>query len=312
MNKYRIATIVCWIITALVLVGLITWFITRAAFGIGAGGVQMGRFFNFNFGGLGSFEVLTGPFEEVGRQSFEPSAIDRIDIDWVAGEIRVSPHDGADIVVTEFAQRELRENEQFRVRVDGSTLEIDYVDRGFRNIRVTKRLEVLVPRRLSENMRELTIDSVSGSIVVEGISSERLEVDSTSGFIDINGAFQRADIDSVSGTINFVNSAERSRADIGSVSGSTNVEGAFEDIDISAISGGITLTSRIMPSSIEISSISGGITINIPNTGESVSVNHSSVSGRLTSDIPHTTVGGSAQIEISTVSGSTRIQAIGG
>ena len=314
MNKYKIATMVCWIITALVLVGLITWFVTRAIVGIGAGagGMQVVRFFDFNFEGFGNFETLSGPFEEVGRQTVSPGTINRIDIDWVSGEVNVRPHDGADIIVTEFAQRELRENEQFRVRTSDNTLSIAYVDGRLRNVRVTKRLEVLVPRQLSENLRELSIDSVSGAIIVEGITSERLEVDATSGLIDVRGAFLRTDIDSISGSINFVNTAERSRADIDNVSGATNIEGAFEDIDISSISGGVTLTSRSMPLSIDISTVSGGVTINLPDTGESVSVNHSSVSGRLTSDIPHTTVRGSAQIEISTVSGSTRIQAIGG
>ncbi|MCL2221806.1 MAG: DUF4097 domain-containing protein [Oscillospiraceae bacterium] len=312
MNKYRIATMVCWIITALVLAGLVTWFITRAAFGIGGGGMQMGRFFNFNFGGFGNFEVLSGPFEEVGRQTISPGAINGIEINWVSGEVTVRPHDGADIIVTEFAQRELRENEQFRVRTSDSTLSIAYIDGRLRNVRVHKRLEVLVPHQLSENMRELSIVSVSGAIIAEGITAERLEIDSTSGRIDVNGAFQRADVGSVSGAINVVNTAERSRTDISSTSGSINADGMFDDLDISAISGSITLTSRIMPSSIDASSISGGITINLPDTGEPISVNHSSVSGRLTSDIPHTTVRGNAQIDISTVSGSTRIQAIGG
>jgi DUF4097 and DUF4098 domain-containing protein YvlB len=311
MNKYKVATMACWLVTALILVGLVIWFITGSVFGVGGNGVMGGRFFNFNFGGFGTFETLTGPFEEVGNERVSPAGINRITIDWMAGEVMVMPHNGTEIIVTEYAQRELRENEQFRVRTSDSTLHIDYVEGRLTGVRVTKRLQVLVPRELSLNMRELSIDSVSGRIVVEDITSEILDVESTSGALNINGAFQRADVSSVSGAIDFVNAAENSRADIGNISGAINISGAFSDVDISSISGAVTVTSRIMPMSVDVSGVSGSVTINLPNTGETISVNHSSVSGRLTSDIPHTTVGGNAQINVSTVSGGTRIQAIG-
>jgi len=303
---------ICGIVTALVLVGLVVWFVAGSAFGGGGWGFQ-GRSF-FNIGNIGSFENLTGPFEETGRYSINPSGVNTIDIDWIAGEVTVIPHGGTEIIVTEYAQRELRDNERFEVRADGSTLRISYVERGvfLRNINVVKRLQVLVPTALSESMRELSINSVSGAIVVEGITADTLDTNSTSGATDIRGAFKRADLNSVSGAVRMENSAINSRADVNNISGATNISGTFDRVDISAISGSVTMRSEAVPGSADISTVSGSVTILLPDTGESLSINHSSVSGRLSSDIPHTTTSGRAQLDISTVSGGTTVVAIGG
>lgn len=308
MNKYKIGIIICSSITALALIGLAIWFITGSIFGIGGFGMQRIGLFNINRSGV--LEGLTGPFELVGTENISPSGINSIDIDWVAGEVTVRQHDGAQIVVTEYAQRELRDNERFRVRTDGDTLEIDFYERGLRLRNVPpKRLQVLVPRELSEGMRELEIDSVSGAITVEGINAERFDVESISGEINANGAFQRVDLNSVSGAINFVSTAESTRIDSESISGTINITGAFDRVDVDTVSGSVTISSTIVPSSVDISSVSGGITIYLPDT-DAISVNHSSVSGRLSSDIPHTTGGRDAQIQVSTVSGSTSIRVL--
>jgi len=310
MNKYKVATMICWIITALVLVGLVVWFLTGAVFGAGMRGFQGVNFINF---GIGRFENLAGPFEpfdEVGRYEISQSGLDTIEISWIAGEVTVIPHDGDEIIVTEYAQRDLRNNEQFFVRAYGGTLRINYVERGFRNINILKRLQVLVPHELSANMRELYINSASGLITVDDITADILNLNSTSGAVEVSGAFQRADLGSVSGAIRMVNAAENSRVDVSNVSGATTISGFFDRVDVSSISGSVAMRSEAMPASTDISTVSGSITIALPSDGESISVNHTSVSGRLTSDIPHTTTSGRAQIDVSTVSGSTRIEAI--
>jgi len=58
---------------------------------------------------------------------------------------------------------------------------------------------------LSENMRELSINSVSGAIVVDGITADMLDTNSTSGSTDARGAFQRADLNSISGAVRMEN-----------------------------------------------------------------------------------------------------------
>ena len=302
---------ICGIVTALVLIGLVVWVVVGSAFGGGGWGRQ-GRTF-INIGNIGGFESLTGPFEETGRYSISPSGVDTIDIDWIAGEVTVIPHGGTEIIVTEYAQRELRDNERFEVRADGNRLRISYVERGIvRNIRVVKRLQVLVPTELSESMRELSINSVSGAIVVDGITADMLETNSTSGATEIRGDFQRADLTSISGAVRMENSAMNSRADVSNVSGATNISGIFDRVDISAISGSVTMRSEAIPGSTDISTVSGSVTVLLPDTGESLSINHSSVSGRLSSDIPHVATSGRAQLDISTVSGGATVQAIGG
>ena len=320
MSKYKIATLICSIVTVLVLIGLVVWFLTSGAIG-GWRGI------NINIGG--GTENLTGPFEQVGSESVSPAGIDRIDIDWTAGEVLVVPHGAAEIIVTEYAQRELSGSEEFHVRVEGNTLRISFTEQTFRTGRQPmKRLQVLVPAELSESLEALLIGTVSAEITVSDIIAERLDAGSTSGAIEVNGAFQRADLSSISGAVRMENTAVNSRLDASTTSGSMNISGSFDRADASSVSGTINLSgtfnrldagstsgavsvrSETIPELIDISTVSGSVTIYLPDTGEAISVNHSSVSGRLTSDIPHTIGGGRAQIDVSTVSGSTRILAL--
>ena len=89
MKTAKIISIVCWLVTALILIGLVIWFLSGNLFGFRTG-------FKFNIPAfhIGSFERLTGPFNAVG--SFEAPAgdVNSLDINWVAGSATVTPYDG--------------------------------------------------------------------------------------------------------------------------------------------------------------------------------------------------------------------------
>ena len=305
MKTMRVITIVCWVVTALALTGIAVWFVTGTVFGFSSGRWEGGNF-GVNFGG---FESLTGPYNVAGSHSIDTSGIDSISIDWVAGEITVTPHDGNEIKVTESAQRELRESEKFHVNASGDTLTINYTERSIRGRVPQKRLEVLVPRALSENMRMLSIDTVSSGVNVTDINASKLDCETVSGSIDLSGVFANVSIDSVSGRVNLVNSAQNAVVDAETISGRVDVSGYFDRVEANTVSGSVSISSAQIPSSLRVDSISGGITIALPSDA-TISVNHSSVSGKLSSDIPHTTGSSGATINISTVSGSTRIQTL--
>jgi len=163
---------------------------------------------------------------------------------------------------------------------------------------------------LSESVKTLSIDTVSGDINVRDISASTLDLDSTSGAITIAGVYDSVELNSVSGRITLVPGTRAGIVNVDTVSGRVEASGTFERITTSSVSGNVSITSKQVPSSLKAGSVSGNITITLPDDAV-LSVNHSSVSGRISSDLPMTMEGKGAQFEISTVSGRTNIQALG-
>ena len=325
MNGTKIATIICWAISALVLMGLLIWFII--SFVIGGNGV----FGNINISGFnfGVSENLTGPFVGQGTQTADTSGIDSIDISWVAGGITVIPHDGNTIEVTEYAQRNLRDNERLSMSTDGSTLKIRF--RESNNIignMPRKNLEVHVPHELSENLTTLAISTTSGYVNANGFEAQTVKISSVSANIDIaNIVSQTTDISTTSGDLTAsslrsglldLNSVSGNMTisdtiatvlDIGTTSGRLNATGEFNRVNSSSVSGDKTIRSSAVPSEMKISTTSGDANIYIPNTGE-ITVSHSAVSGKFSSDVPVKMQSGAAYT-FSSVSGDTKIHTLG-
>ena len=369
MRTMKIITTVCWIITALAIAGLATWFITGTVFGIRISGRSSNNSFRWGGINIGGWENLTGPYELDGSYSVGTAGVDSIDIDWVAGKIDVRPHDGNDIVINEYAQRALRDEEKVLLNTSGSTLTVKFREQGFSGNMPQKRLEVLIPRSLCESLDRFGLDSTSGSVDVDYINAAKsftvkslsgsikltnivsgtfnvdstsgsvtitnahsdalkiktlsgsvrvndsgagiLDVDTTSGSINAAGAFGNVKIHSLSGNQTLDNSASRAVFNTDSTSGAVDYTGSFESGSIKTLSGSVKVRSAVVPSKMKVDTTSGSITIAIPNEG-SISVNHSSTSGKLhNSDIPMTMQNGAAQFELSTLSGTTRIEAIG-
>jgi len=323
MNTTRVITIVCWIITALVLIGLLLWFLAGSIFGGSLGDWFRSRDGNWSIGF--GIENPTGHFVGQGTQTLSTTDIHSVDIGWVAGVITVIPHDGSDIQITEYAQRELKENERMRVNTDGGKLSVRFRDREISAGRMPpKNLEVHVPRELSENLTTLTIattsgtisaddfkmttanfTSVSANIWITGIVSNDIGLNTTSG--TITAASLRAgrmNISSVSGALNVTDSTI-TILDSSTTSGGTYISGEFDRVDVSTVSGRTILNSTTVPDRVSVSSVSGDTDLYIPNNGE-ITVSHSAVSGRFSSEIPAIIQNGAAYT-FSAVSGNTNI-----
>jgi len=330
MNTTKIITIICWAISAIVLIGLIIWFLTGSIIGIGTNFRDI-NIFGFNFGGIQS---LSGPFTSQGTQTADTTGIDSINISWVAGDVILIPHDGSAIEVTESAQRDLRDNERLQMSTSGGTLTIRFRERLTTGRTPRKNLEVLVPQNLSKNLTKLTISTTSGNVKTEDFNAETvnlssvsadiqladfvsniIDVSTTSGKVTANDV--RAgllDISSVSGDIT-TPEAIATTLKISTTSGRTNASGSFERVNVSSISGNTTIKSTAIPDTINISSVSGNIDVhipnnaNLPNNGE-ITVSHSAVSGRFASEVPVRMQNG-APYSFSSVSGDTNIHALG-
>ena len=344
MKTIRVVTIICWITLGAIFLGLIGWFLSGTIFGLRPAWIDRSMPFRVGIGGV---ESLTGPFTVAGTHSSDPSAITSIDIDWVSGEVKIIPHDGGSIEITELAQRTLHDDERMSVNISANTLTIEFLDRNV-SPRIgrmpPKRLEVLVPRPLSESLdnldissvsgrvelsdmsvsgadisttsgaisltqiisSELSLNSISGAIHVSDTSSNTLALNTTSGAIHASGAFSTASIDSTSGRVSLDNSTVQSNANINTVSGASDLSGAFYSIDTNTVSGNVSIRSIIVPSALNIGSISGTVAVTIPNEG-SITVRHSSASGRFNSEIPVLLQSRGAQFNFSTTSGNIDI-----
>ena len=335
MKGIKALTIICWVVTACALAGLAIWFLTGSVFGYRGGAWPFRPNVNLNFG---NFEMLTGPYYEVGTYTTPASGLDSIDINWIHSDVSVEPYDGAEIKITEYAQRDLNDNEKMYITTAGSTITIRFSERSINTRTPQKRLEVLVPRALSTNLVRLNADTMSGTIRIESIGAGMLSADTTSGSIRINNssATQLLDVNSMSGSINVsniqagdlnidstsgsvtVNSAQTNgfeinsmsgsirvsdssarRVNIDSTSGSVNVAGLFDDIKINTMSGRITLNNSASSSAINIDSTSGTVDL----TGSFDRVNVDTMSGSVT--VKSSTVPSSLKVD--TTSGSIRI-----
>ena len=315
MSKTRLVTIICTCISAITLTGLVIWFLVAQPWG---------GSFGFNFL-MGTTENLTGAFRPVESQTIDADGINSIFIDWTAGEVRLTPHYGNEISVTEFAQRELNENELMYITVSDGELHISFTRRTVMRM-PPKQLEVLIPADLSLNLHSLDVETVSGRVVMSDISASNMRVRSVSGALDIsNAAAQSLRASSVSGRISLsdvtgdgVNLSSTSGSlelrnvnagllDTGSVSGTQELSGAFVRVDSTGTSGRVSIQSSIVPEFLNISTISGRVEITVPNDGNRISVSHSSVSGRFSSELPVLMHGTDAQFRISTTSGNINI-----
>lgn len=321
----RMIIIICWIVVAVVFIGLAFWLLTGNLFGIHTD-LDLSE-------GLRSFgiEQVSGPYDRSYEYSLDAGSVEALRIDWVAGSVSVTPYAGDSIQITEWAQRDLGDKELLRYEQKGDRLVIQYCDStgSFLKNLPAKRLEVLVPQSLAENLRELDVDVTTAEVTVQNLSGQSFSFDSTSGRIDAagirvselradttSGRIELTDADagqivlaSVSGQIN-ASAVTADAIDCETVSGAQKLSGGFSGASLSSVSGALSLSSQIMPDRADCDTVSGAIRIDIPKT-DSVSVYYDSVSGRLSSDFPVTLVSrGDAQFRFSTVSGSMTLSAL--
>ncbi|MDR2590664.1 MAG: DUF4097 domain-containing protein [Oscillospiraceae bacterium] len=324
MNTTKVLTIVCWIVTATVLISLTIWFLTGSAFRSFMSGRDndgSSIFWGFN---IGNIENLSGDFYERGSFNKSIDGIHSLKVDWIAGDITIEPYDGDSIKITEYAQRELNENELMSISANNGTITIKFNSQRRVRRAPPKRLEVQVPHSLINDLQELVIsaasskttvtdtnansikvNSVSGSIYATGINAQTLSFNNVSGTTNISDTtVQSATLVTVAGAIH-TQSLLADKISTNGVSAQVSLAGEFDDVDASMVSGSITIKSAIVPGRVKVSTVSGGIALYIPNEGE-ITVTHSAVSGGFSSEVP-AIIQNNGAYRFSAVSGSTAI-----
>ena len=151
-------------------------------------------------------------------------------------------------------------------------------------------------------------ETVSGRISLTGITSERLGANTMSGRLELSGiSADEVNLLTISGRVGLTQ-AEARRLHVYTTSGRHEISGAFEQANLESVSGRVEFVSTTLPTDLRANTVSGRVEITVPNEG-GISVQHSSASGRFSSEIPVVT-GSDAQFNISTVSGRMSIYAL--
>ena len=321
MSKIRIATIVCYCISALALLCLTIWLILGLTNNANTGARA------FNIGPI-SFSP-TGSYSLIETHSVPANNIDSISVNWISGSVSVNVHAGDEILISEYSNRTIQDNHRLQLEVSENSISVEFIGQGHSIVQniPSKRLEILIPYTLSESLEHFQIATVSGRIQVSDITSNKFTANTVSGRIELHNINAHVlDAWTTSGRINLANinaedislrtvsgriQATRTHAQSirsYTTSGRHTLSGSFSDANSRSVSGRIEITSAVVPDRVIANTASGRIYLTVPNEG-TPSVQYSTRSGRFRSDIPVILHGGSdAQFQLSTASGRISIQ----
>ena len=227
--------------------------------------------------------------------------ITALDIDWVAGDVKIMVTDGEEIVVTEHVDRGIPAEYALQLEAD-NTLRIRYSNDVWGIDMPEKDLTVLLPRTVAENLTAVDLSGVSANFAV--------------GKLTVRDAFS---FDTTSGKLKTeVLTATGAKADVSSVSGDIELDGSFREVKAGSTSGEIDLMLRNAPAAVEVSTVSGEVDVELP-AGTGFTLDYSTVSGELEYDFPLTKSkdgkyvcgDGACRIEVGTTSGSLSVERLG-
>ena len=227
--------------------------------------------------------------------------ITALDIDWVAGDVKIMVTDGEEIVVTEHVDRGIPEEYALCVETD-NTLRIRYSNDVWGIDMPEKDLTVLLPRTVAENLTAVDLSGVSADFAVD-----RLTVRDAFSFDTASGKLKTEAL-----------TATGAKADVNSVSGDIELDGSFREVKAGSTSGEIDLMLRNAPAAVEVSTVSGEVDVELP-AGTGFTLDYSTVSGELECDFPLTKSvdgkfvcgDGACRIEVGTTSGSLSVERLG-
>ena len=173
--------------------------------------------------------------------------ITALDIDWVAGDVKIMVTDGEEIVVTEHADRGIPAEYALLLEAD-NTLRIRYSNDVWGIDMPEKDLTVLLPRTVVENLTAVDLSGVSADFAVGKLTvRDAFSFDTTSGKLEMQSM-----------------NAPQAKATVSSVSGKVELDGSFREVKAGSTSGEIDLMLRNAPAAVEVSTVSGEVDVELP------------------------------------------------
>ena len=317
--------IIIWLVVTLLLVGLLIY---------GLGGK-----INLSFDLSLNTYKFSDNADYSAASSFSLESISALDVDWVNGNVKLISYDGNTIEVSEETQGETDDALVMRYSVSAGKLSIKYAASGTRlPFSFEKQLTIKLPS--SMELSRVSVESASANVSLDGICATDVELDSTSGKIDIKDCkIATLEADTTSGAIS--HTGEIGNVEFDTTSGSitifeSNDNGNAGEISCESTSGAINVTlnsstnvrlsTKTTSGRIDITlaaptggkinaeSTSGNCTVSANDFPDGFTLTRSSVSGSLKNDFPVRSEDkksiygdGRLEIDISTVSGSVNI-----
>lgn len=254
--------------------------------------------------------------EQNGRYKVPVENIRSLEIRWTSGEVIVCPYDGDEIYFEETAPHSLADDETLRYQIANGALQIRFSPSASSLLkfwRLSKRLQVLLPRSLCQNMENLTINVAAAKVDISEMTAAVCKIDTMSGSVTArNITAEKFDLDNISGS-NRLDEIRANNLEITSVSGNISYTGDYANGYVDVVSGKITLSLGVLPTSSKISLVSGSVRMEIPDN-DGFTLKHHRVSGGMETDFPMVEIdkkriykNGAALIDINTVSGNVSV-----
>ena len=195
------------------------------------------------WGGGGQDAEVGDGYAIDGEYAVSPENIQKIEVDWVSGGVRMEAWDGAEIAFSEAARAALNDDTRLFYETGGGTLSIRYAKGRVRDLKGGKLLVIQVPRALAESLTKLAIGATSADVDLQGVSAGTLEINTTSGDVSVpDGTFSKAELSTTSGEMILAGDAEK--VEMFSTSGDMNLTGggALRKAEVSTVSGEMLVT----------------------------------------------------------------------
>lgn len=286
--------------------------------------------------GSGTFTSFT--YDHPERYSIGPGQVTQpvkhLDIQWVAGPVKLRYGTGEEVSFTEKANETLSKSTAMHWWLDGDTLRLRFCESGRVQLgHLEKTLTVTLPAGVI--LEDVEISSVSGAIDAPQLHAGEVELATTSGGVDacIYGA-ESVRAATVSGTVRLETPGELEELSAATTSGTIDLTAErVEELSVGTVSGAVTVTARqadrgdigTTSGSVdvtlsnadgrwEIGTVSGSVDLTIPEDAD-VTVEYSTTSGSFRTAIPMRQEGkktftagrGGEEWKIHTTSGSLEI-----
>ena len=208
--------------------------------------------------------------------------VKNLEIDWTNGKVAIAYHSGNTVIISETADKTIKDSEKMRWLLDGDTLRIKYEKPGAFHLfsSLSKELTVTLPEGFAFDKAE--IHATSGDLDIPAIQADKLELKVTSGNI-------RAEV-----------KARKIKANLTSGDMGIRIAEKADEIDASATSGNITMEA-VKADKVRIDTTSGDVRAAIKHAD---GIRISSTSGSV-----DTVIGEANKAEVETTSGKINVEA---
>lgn len=235
--------------------------------------------------------ALAGPAaaQTAVNESHPLSAGGRVEIDNVAGQVRVRGWDRNEVSLT----GELGAGQRLDVQSSANRVQLRVVYPQNRRSDGGAQLELRVPRGV-----DLQAQTVSAGLDLSDMDVKRLQAQTVSGSLSAQGKARESQLSTVSGSLTSRVATERLRAN--TVSGRLRAEGgAGGDVSLQTVSGSIGLEAGQV-SRLRAETVSGGMDLAVARFAPGGSIDLQTVSGSIGLRLPRDV---SAQLRVQTFSG---------